>query len=214
MKNRAKSLAKSSASLSALIILFFAAAATARAQGRNSSAPSTATVVRSAEQDMMSREWNLTHISDQVNGQFKTEQVSIFRQVQEDFTNLQVVNNKMMQTVFVAKNLDYKLITATTEEIKKRALRLKGNLLLPKVADNEKGRDRPEPSGDEQLKASLLTLDRSIMSFVTNPLFKMSDTIDPGLAARAGRDLDSIIQFSDLIRKNVQGLSKTARQGR
>lgn len=212
MKNRAKSLAKSSAPLSAFVLLFFAAAVTSRAQGRNSSTPSPAAVARDAEQDMMSREWNLTHIPDQINGQFKTEQVSIFRQVQEDFTNLQLANNKMMQTVFVAKNLDYKLITATTEEIKKRALRLKGNLLLPKVADREKGRDRPEPSGDEQLKASLLTLDRSIMSFVTNPLFKMPDTIDPGLAAKAGRDLASIIQFSDLIRKNVQGLSKTARQ--
>jgi hypothetical protein len=212
MKNRAKSTAKYSASLSAFVLLFFAASATARAQSRSSSMPSPAVVERNAEQDMMSREWNLTHIPDQVNGQFKTEQVSVFRQVQEDFTNLQLANNKMMQTVFVAKNLDYKLITATTEEIKKRALRLRGNLVLPKLADKEKARDNQPPPGDEQLKASLLTLDRSIMSFVTNPLFKMSDTIDPGLAAKAGHDLESIIQFSDLIRKNVQGLSKTARQ--
>src|ERR1043166_7783285 len=145
MKNCAKSLAKSSAPLSAFALLFFAASATARAQGRNSSMPSPAVVERNAEQDMMSREWNLTHIPDQVNGQFKTEQVSVFRQVQEDFTNLQVANNKMMQAVFVAKNLDYKLITATNEEIKKRALRLKGNLMLPKVADKEQGRHNPPP---------------------------------------------------------------------
>jgi hypothetical protein len=209
MNKRAKSSAKFSASLAASALLFFAAASAPRAQGGRN--PSPATIARNAEQDMMSREWNLTHIPDQVNGQFKTEQVSVFRQVQEDFTNLQLANNKMMKAVFVAKNLDYKLITATTEEIKKRALRLRGNLVLPKLADKEKARDNQSP-GDEQLKASLLTLDRSIMSFVTNPLFKMSDTIDPGLAAKAGRDLESIIQFSDLIRKNVQGLSKTARQ--
>ena len=120
MKKHAKSLATSSASLAALAVLFLAPAATARAQGRNSSAPSPATVARNAEQDMMSREWNLTHIPDQVNGQFKTEQVSTFRQVPEDFTTIQVANNKMLRAVFLDKTLDYKQISAATEEIRKR----------------------------------------------------------------------------------------------
>ena len=173
---------------------------------------SPATINRNAEQDMMSREWNLTHIPDAVNGQFKKEEVSIFHQVQEDFTFIQVINNKMVKTVFLDKSLDYKLISATTEEIKKRALRLKGNLLLPKVADKEKNRDYRAPFDDEQLKATLLTLDHSIMNFVTNPLFKMPNVIDPDLASKAGRDLENIIEFSDTIRKNAQNLSKTAKR--
>ena len=210
MKNRAKSLASSSIPSAALILLFFAPAAPLRAQGNRNPPPQT--INRNAEQDMMSREWNLTHIPDQVNGQFKTEQVSTFHQVQEDFTSLQVVNNKMMRAVFIDRSLDYKLIAATTEEIKKRALRLKGNLLLPKVADEEKNRDSQAPSDDEQLKAALLTLDRSIMNFVKNPLFKMNNVIDPNLASKAGRDLESIIEFSEAVRKNVQKLSKTAKR--
>jgi hypothetical protein len=211
MKNYAKSLVNSSVSLAASIVFFSALAAPLRAQGGGRNASPT-TIHRNAEQDMMSREWNLTHIPDAVNGQFKKEEVSIFHQVQEDFTLIQVVNNKMVKTVFLDKSLDYRLISATTEEIRKRALRLKGNLLLPKSADKEKGRDYRAPSNDEQLKAALLTLDSSIMSFVSNPLFKMPNVIDPDLASKAGHDLESIIEFSDAIRKNVQNLSKPDRR--
>lgn len=212
MNNRAKSTAKLYAHLAASIFLVCAAASTLRAQGGRN--PSPATIARNAEQDMMSREWNLTHMTEQVNGQFKKERVSVFRQVREDFTNIQLVNNKMLKTVFVDKSLDYKLISATTDEIRKRAQRLKVNLMLPKPDDAEKGRDDQPPPDEERLKASLLTLDRSIMSFVNNPVFKTPDVIDPGLAAKAGRDLESIIEFSDAIRKNAQGLSKTNKRGR
>src|SRR5919198_1955983 len=135
MKNHAKSLANSSVSLAASIVFFFALAAPLRAQANRH--PSPQEVARNAEQDLMSREWNLTHIPDQVDGQFKTEQVSTFHQVQEDFTGIQVVNIKMLKTVFLDKSLDYKMISTTAEEIKKRALRLKGNLVLPKVNDKE-----------------------------------------------------------------------------
>jgi hypothetical protein len=131
--------------------------------------------------------------------------------VQEDFTNLQVADNRVMKAVFIEKTLDYKMITAATEEIKKRAVRLKGNLLLPKATDKDKGRDFQPPTDDEQLKAALLTLDRSVVSFVNNPLFKMSNTMDADKAAQAGRDLQSIIEFSDVIRKNVQNMMKAGK---
>ena len=92
MKNHAKSLANSPICLAASVVFFFTLAAPLRAQG-NRTPPQT--VIRNAEQDLMSREWNLTHIPDQVDGQFKKEQVSTFHQVQEDFTNIQAVNNML-----------------------------------------------------------------------------------------------------------------------
>lgn len=204
MKNHAKAFVTSARCLAASVIFCSALAAAAHAQTVDKA------VNKNIENDLLSREWNLTHIPDQVNAQFKQEQVSTFHQVQEDFTNIQVVNNKMLKTVFLDKALDYKLISATAEEIRKRALRLKTNLVLPKVDSKEKGQGDQAPSDDEQLKAALLTLDRSIMSFVTNPVFKMPNVIDPTLAAKAGRDLDSIIEFSVAIRKNVRNLGKTA----
>ena len=52
---------------------------------------------------------------------------------------------------------------------------------------------------------------RSVVSFVNNPLFKMSNAIDADKAAQAGRDLQSIIEFSDAIRKNVQSMMKSGK---
>jgi hypothetical protein len=178
-----------------------------RAQHRTTPADS----MRRAEQDMISREWNLTHIIDEADKKFKKEVISLFPQVQEDFRRLQIVNNEMMQTVFVAKSLDYMLISTSTEEIKRRALRLRQNLTLPRISRNEENHKFHEASGYEQLKASLLLLDHSIMSFVTNPLFKLPNVIDPKLAETATVDLESIIKLSDAVRKDAGKLSKSAK---
>jgi hypothetical protein len=179
-----------------------------------SNGTTTMTASKRAEQDLMNREWNLTHIPDEVNKQFKTEQVSVFPQVQEDFTRIQIINNNMMQMVFVNKSFDYKLISATTEEMKKRALRLRQNLLLPKTPEDAKNPKSQGASSDEQLKASLLTLDHSVVSFVTNPLFKLPNVIDPKLAETARNDLERIILFTEAIRKDAEKLSKTSAQRR
>ncbi len=176
--------------------------------------PSQTESMRRAEQDMISREWSLTHTAEEADKKFKKEVISIFPQVQEDFRRLQIVNNEMMQTVFVAKSLDYRLISTSTEEIKRRALRLRQNLLLPKISRNEESQKFHEVSSPEQLKASLLLLDHSVMSFVTNPLFKLPDMIDPSLAATAQRDLESIIQSSNAIKRNAEKLAKVTNNGR
>jgi len=164
--------------------------------------------MRRAEQDMISREWNLTHSSDEADKKFKKEVISRFPQIQEDFRRLQIVNNEMMQRVFVAKSLDYRFISTSTEEIKKRALDLKQNLVLPKVIDVEKDQKNRGAVSDEQLKASLLTLDHSVMSFATNPLFKDPQVVDPKFAETATRDLMRIVRLSEAIRKDLEKLVK------
>lgn len=69
-----------------------------------------------AQRDMQSREWALTHIPDEINKHFKKEKISLFEQIREDFTRLQVINNEMMRTVFERRNVDRKLIATTTAE--------------------------------------------------------------------------------------------------
>ena len=157
----------------------------------------------------MSREWNITHIPDQVNQQFKKEQVALFQQVNEDFTRMQMANNDVMRTVFVTKIVDYKQISNGAAEIRKRALRLRQNLVLPKVNEDADNQKYSDVSSDQQLKASLLSLDHSVMSFVTNPVFKAPNVVDPKLAESARRDLDTIIRCSESLKKTVDKLSKS-----
>jgi uncharacterized membrane-anchored protein YhcB (DUF1043 family) len=154
-----------------------------------------------AQREMQAREWALTHIPDEVNQHFKKDSVSLFSQIREDFTRLQLINNEMMQTVFLKKNVDKKLIAATTSEINKRANRLKDNLVLPKAADDNQ---QPKDSSKTvSLETELLTLDQCIMSFATNPLFKQPKVVDPSLAAKARHDLDLIIRLSDQLKTSV-----------
>jgi hypothetical protein len=158
----------------------------------------------SAQREMQAREWALTHVPDEVNKHFRKEQRSLFVQIREDFTRLQMINNEMMRTVFVKGNVDLKLIAATTTEINKRAGRLSENLVLPRLDGKTKLEKHDDAGSDSGLQARLLALDRCIVSFTTNPLFKQPNVIEAQLALKARRDLELIIRLSRQL-KTIRG---------
>ena len=157
-----------------------------------------------AQREMQAREWALTHIPDEVNKHFKKEQVSLFAQIREDFTRLQVINNEMMQAVFVKRNIDPKLIVTTTSEINKRASRLSESLVLPRI-DDKASVQKPEDTRNElNLEARLLALDHCIMSFIANPLFKQPNVVDSQSALKARSDLNLIVRLSEELKTTLR----------
>ena len=156
-----------------------------------------------AQSEMQAREWALAHIPDEVNKHFKKEQVSLFAQIREDFTRLQLVNNEMMQTVFVKKNVDRKLIAATTAEINKRAGRLSENLVLPRIDDKASVQKPDDTRNALSLEARLLALDHCIMSFIANPLFKQPNVVDSQNALKARSDLNLIVRLSEELKTTL-----------
>lgn len=135
-------------------------------------------------------------------------------QIGEDYEKLQVINNKMMGTTMRAVAPDYARIAETTAEIKMRAKRMKENLRLSKVGPtkDEKGPDYKKAQDAKGLKASLVSLDGSIMSFVKNPIFKNPGVVDVEQAEKASRDLETIIELSNLINKDAQRLGTSAQK--
>jgi hypothetical protein len=131
----------------------------------------------------------------------------VLEQIKKDFLRIQVIKNEMMHAISINNAFDYKRISDTAAEIKKLANRLKINLALSKSEDSEKNRSSQNAPDSAQLKASLLRLDNSIQSFVTNPLFQ-KPVIDIQLATKASRDLESIIEISGRIKKRAERLSK------
>jgi hypothetical protein len=131
----------------------------------------------------------------------------VLEQIKKDFLRIQVIKNEMMHAISINKAFDYKRISDTTAEIKKLANRLKVNLALSKAEDSEKSRSSQNAPDRTQLKASLLRLDNSIQSFVTNPLFQ-KPIIDIELATKASRDLEDVIEISGSIKKCAERLSK------
>jgi hypothetical protein len=154
--------------------------------------------------DMQAREWALTHIPDEVNKHFKKEQISLFDQIKDDFTHVQLIHNKMMQLVFVEGKADRKLIATTTAEINKRAIRLSENLVLPEIDEKTKNLKPDETQNSSGLPAGLMLLDRYIMSFISNPVFKQPNVVDPQNALKARSDLSLIIRLSDQIKKKAR----------
>jgi hypothetical protein len=153
---------------------------------------------------MRLREWNLTHMGEDADKHFKKDTVSLFPRIREDFTRIQEVDNDLLQTVFVKKSVDYKLISAAVAEINKRAARLKGNLVLPKLNEKQVEPASFELASTDVLKRSLLQMDHALISFVNNDLFKQPTLVNPDLASRARRDLESIIQVSAAIKRSLE----------
>ncbi|MET0648587.1 MAG: hypothetical protein ABW208_18400 [Pyrinomonadaceae bacterium] len=141
----------------------------------------------------------------------KSEELRL-SEIAEDYRDLQQVNNKMMSATMRAPAPDYELINKSVADIRRRAERLRENLALPAPEAKDEKKTEPKPAEDSAgMKAALLALDRSIMSFVRSPLFKNTDVLDAEAAARAGRDLADVIERSRLAAKDAERLGKRAK---
>jgi hypothetical protein len=132
----------------------------------------------------------------------------VLKQIREDFKNIQAVNNTMMANAWAREELDYGYISDSISQIKSKATRLRTNLALPKAKDgDEKDGDEKQlnvaPEGVKEFRAALLLLDKSIMSFVTNPLFQNANVVEVKLAAKASHDLKVIIELSGNLQKSA-----------
>lgn len=134
--------------------------------------------------------------------------LAVLKQIREDFKNIQAVNNTMMANAWAREELDYGYISDSISQIKSKATRLRSNLALPKAKDgDEKDGDEKQlnvaPAGVKEFRAALLLLDKSIMSFVTNPLFQNANVVEVKLAAKASHDLKVIIELSGNLQKSA-----------
>jgi hypothetical protein len=127
--------------------------------------------------------------------------LAIQKQITDDFRELQSLNNKMMATTWEQPTLDYKYISRMTGEIAKKAMRLRSNLALPKSEEKEAVQASEEISSKEAFKAELLSLDRSVMSFVKNPIFQKTNVMDLRLANQAKSDLEAVISMSNKLKR-------------
>lgn len=159
------------------------------------------------DRNLLERETQLRMLEKQRRAPLKTDPRLAFAQIRDDFRRIQIVNQEVMQAVSSGNGLDYKYISEATAEIKKRAARLKLNMVFPESEKEESSRKTPEPD-DYNLKPSLVALDNLIFSFVHNPVFRDAGVIDAKLGGKARRDLDIIIELSDKVRKIAERMRK------
>lgn len=131
-----------------------------------------------------------------------------YREVAEEFRQLQLVNYSLASAADVKVPLDYARIRKESAEVRKRASRLKGYLLLPEVEEAQKPNKGVEALTPEALRSAVGALDALVNSFVWNPVFQRPDVVDLEQSSKASRDLGGIISLSEQIRKCAEELSK------
>jgi hypothetical protein len=130
------------------------------------------------------------------------------KQVKDDFKQIQVVRNEMVRNLLADKPLDYKLIAGETEEIHKRADRLK-TYLMPPVPNDDKQQPKSQIEFDNhEMKDALVRLCNLIAGFIDNPVLKTPDKVDVEQSTKAGGDLLSIIELSGNIKRSAEKLGK------
>ena len=135
--------------------------------------------------------------------------VSRFKKIKDDFRDLQSLNNKMMADAWLTDTLDYSSIAEMVSKIRGKANSLKDGLSLPQSEEPAIGLKLPAVTSVRQFREELLLLDKTIMRFVTNPVFQAANTVDVNLAKNASDDLEQVLSLTVDIKQNAQKLRKT-----
>jgi len=134
--------------------------------------------------------------------------LSRFKKIKDDFRDLQSLNNKMMADAWAQDALDYSFIADMVSKIRGRASDLKDGLSLPEPENTQTDLTTPSVTTARQFRQQLLLLDKTIMSFVNNPVFQAANTMDVNLAKKARTDLEQVISLTLNLKQNAQKLRK------
>lgn len=132
----------------------------------------------------------------------------VYRDVEEDFEQLQLVNHSLSGAAVQEAPLDYARIKRDAAEVRKRASRLKGYLSLPEPGEEGKANKSVATPTPEGLRSALASLDSLVKSFVWNPVFRRPDVVDLEQSSKASRDLTGIISLSEQIRRCAEEMVK------
>jgi len=141
---------------------------------------------------MQSGDLEYREVKTDINPQY---QLLAEHAVQADFRKIQLLNIDLLK--LVRRSASDKEIGSTLGEIKKLATRLRAGLRVPKIEEST--------GYDLTLLPGVLLLDKTITSFVENPLFQERRLVDPELSIRAGKDITEIVRLSDFLRKLSKG---------
>jgi hypothetical protein len=171
---------------------------------------------RSADRERLNeqsrREWQLRNFGNPGAPPDRRRLEALMAQTEEDFNKILALHNEIARAISSNKRLDYQFVSEATSEIHKRAGRLQSNLALGLPSEEAKNVKAPDEFNDAQMKDGLIKLCKQIRSFVTNPIIETPNTVDAEKLAMAKRDLETLIQLSDQIRKDATRLSKTQKE--
>lgn len=193
------------------IILLLFATAPALAQRPVSGPPPIdkhTNAARKRMQDESAREWQLRNFGNPELTKDRRRLEALMSQTEEDFNHMLALHNEIARALAATKPLDYRFVSETTAEIRKRARSIQSNLMLSPPAEEMKPVEIPEKTSEPEMKDGLVALCKHIRSFVTNPVIEQANLIDAEKLAAAKRDLETVIQLSAALKRDADHLKR------
>jgi len=155
-------------------------------------------------QEMDRREMQLNNVGgDRGPSNDPKRSQAMMDQVSEDFQRILTLHNEIVRAIAANRSLSYRFISDATGEIRKRSARLQSSLKLQKPEARTENRVMGTDLKTLETKDELILLCKQIESFVRNPIIDKPGTVDAQQLGRARRDLQSIVELSDEIKKHV-----------
>jgi hypothetical protein len=154
-------------------------------------------------QEMTRRELQLNNPGDRGRTNDPKRSQAMMDQVSEDFRRILTLHNEIVRAVATNSSLSNEYISDATGEIRKRSARLQSSLKLYKPESTTENRGTDTELNSIAMKDQLLLLCKQIESFVRNPIIDKPGTIDAQQLGNARKDLQSIVELSDSIKKRA-----------
>jgi hypothetical protein len=124
-------------------------------------------------------------------------------QVSEDFQRILTLHNEIVRAITANRSLTDRYISDATSEIRKRSTRLQSSLKLQKPESATETQKTSTELKATQTNDKLLLLCRQIENFVRNPIIEKPGTVDAEQLEKARRDLQSVVELSEEIKRLV-----------
>jgi hypothetical protein len=155
-------------------------------------------------QEMDQREMQLSNMgANAAPRDTRKRSPAMMDQISQDFERILTLHNEMVRTITAKRTLSSQFISDAAGEIRKRSVRLQSSLQLPKPESGSRPELRVDVKGME-MNDALILLCRSIERFVTNPIIDKPGTVDAAQLEKARGDLQSMVEISEAIRKEVE----------
>lgn len=155
-------------------------------------------------QEMTRREMQLNSLGeDKRRPSDPKRSQAMMEQVSEDFQRILTLHNEIVRAISANRSLGYQFISDATGEIRKRSARLQSSLKLPKPDPTAENRGAGTDLKVMETKDELILLCKQIESFVRNPIIEKPGTVDAQQLEKARKDLQSVVELSDAIKKQV-----------
>ena len=151
-------------------------------------------------QEMDRRELQLSRGAESGRPNDPKRSQAMMDQVSEDFQRILTLHNAIVRAIDANQSLSLQFISEAAGEIRKRSARLQSSLQLTKPEPAEVPAADPKVM---EIKDELILLCRQIENFVRNPIIATPGTVDAQQLRKARRDLQSVVEISDAIKKRV-----------